>query len=278
MECSQTTWAAAASSRRRRAAQHKKAVQHKCSDALLLHCKAMCVTVTAIDTENHQWKNNYARTHTYNHAHHMHSHICTSVECKERVQKIGAHTKCKMGKKEAENNKNKAKTKAIVNYKCPKSGWGCCCCCRQRLRIVFEVEQQPRQHSLGSTSSSADKDDGFEILLDAARSFCCCCGCCFLLKLHMHRCWVQSAVSLQLFLLLLEWNVSPLTIVMQSLWHFVFFFFYSLNRKQDTAQKFNAARDVKRANRNDTYQHRLHLSTWTLDCNRIIVSINLIKM
>lgn len=65
MECSQTTWAAAASSRRRRAAQHKKAVQHKCSDALLLHCKAMCVTVTAIDTENHQWKNNYARTHTH---------------------------------------------------------------------------------------------------------------------------------------------------------------------------------------------------------------------
>lgn len=188
MECSQTTWAAAASSRRRRAAQHKKAVQHKCSDALLLHYKAMCVTVTAIDTENHQWKNNYARTHTHNHALHMHTYICTSVECKERVQKIGAHTKCKMGKKEAENNKNKAKTKAIVNYKCPKSGWGCCCCCRQRLRIVFEVEQQPRQHSLGSTSSSADKDDGFEILLDAARSFCCCCGCCFLLKLHMHRC------------------------------------------------------------------------------------------
>lgn len=84
MECSQTTWAAASSRRRRRAAQHKKAVQHKCSDALLLHCRAMCVTVTAIDTENHQWKNNYARTHTHNHAQHMHT--CTQGSTHTHIQ------------------------------------------------------------------------------------------------------------------------------------------------------------------------------------------------
>lgn len=140
-----------------------------------LRCRPACATGIAIDTENHQWKNNYARTQTHT-VREGSTHRCTAWVQRKSAKKRRTH----------QMQKNAAKTKAIVNYKCP---------------TLLGLAEIAHCFWSGATTASAaldwgaarraDKDDSFEMLLLAGCwSYSSCCWCCFASIAHAPLlCW-----------------------------------------------------------------------------------------